>query len=83
MDSVKGDPVNSLPGHYPDRNRKVRTVFDTLEGEFEAEVPGVVRKAIEARETDNEAMEYILDEFSERCVDKVVATLHELLKEMV
>ena len=82
MDSVKGDPVNSLPGHYPNRNRRVRAAFDTLEREFEAEVPEVMRKAIKARETDKEAAACMLDEFSERCVNKVVATIHELLKEL-
>jgi hypothetical protein len=79
MDNVKGDPVNSLPGHYPNRNRRVRTAFDLLEQEFEAEVPGIVRKAIEARETDHEAAAHILDEFSERCVNKVVRTIRDLL----
>jgi hypothetical protein len=82
MDSVKGDPVNSLPGHYPNRNRKVRAAFDTLEQEFEAEVPDVMRKAVEAREADPEAAAHILDEFSERCVNRVVTSLHGLLKEV-
>jgi secernin len=82
MDDVKGDPIHSLPGRYPVRNHRVRTVFDRLEREFEAEVLEVMRKAIEARETDHEAAAHILDEFSERCVDKVVATIHDLLKEL-
>jgi hypothetical protein len=82
MDNVKGDPVNSLPGHYPNRNRRVRAAFDTLEGEFEAEVTDVMRRAIETRETDPRAAAHILDEFSERCVDKVVAAVRELLREV-
>jgi secernin len=82
MDNVKGDTVNSLPGHYPVRNRRVRTAFDRLESEFEAEVPDVMQKAIETRETDQEAAAQILDEFSERCVDEVVATIHKLLTEI-
>jgi len=81
MDSVKGDPVNSLPGHYPNRNRRVRAAFDTLEREFKAEVPDVMRKAIEARETDHEAEAHILDEFSEQCVHKVVTAINELMTE--
>jgi hypothetical protein len=81
MDNVKGDPINSLPGRYPVRNRKVRTAFDRLEREFEAEVPDVMRRAIETRETDHEAAAHILDEFSERCVNKVVAAIDELLME--
>ena len=83
MDSVKGDPVNSLPDHYPNRNRRVRAAFDTLEREFEAEVPEVIRKAIKARETDKEAAAHILDEFSERCVNRVITSIHGLLKELV
>jgi secernin len=82
MDNVKGDPVNSLPGHYPDRNRRVRMAFDRLELEFEAEVPDVMRKAIETRESDQDAAARMLDEFSERCVDKVVAAIHQLLREL-
>jgi len=83
MDSVKGDAVNSLPGRYPIRNRRVRASFDILEQEFEAEVPDVMRKAIETRETDQEAAARILDEFSERCVNRVVMSIHGLLKELV
>jgi secernin len=82
MDIVKGDPINSLPGRYPARNRRVRTAFDRLEREFEAEVPDVMRKVIETRETDYEAETHILDEFSERCVNKVVAAIRELLTEL-
>jgi secernin len=82
MDNVKGDSVNSLPGHYPDRNRRVRMAFDRLEREFEAEVPDVMRRAIKTREAHQDAAAHILDEFSERCVDKVVATIHELSTEV-
>jgi secernin len=81
MDSVKGDPVKSLPGRYPRRNRSVRMAFDRLEREFEGEVPDVMRKAIEARETDHEAEAHILDEFSEQCVHKVVTAINELMTE--
>jgi secernin len=82
MDNVKGDPINSLPNHYPVRNPRVRMAFDRLEGEFEAELPDVMRKAIEARETDHEAGAHILGDFSERCVNKVVGTIHDLVKEL-
>ena len=80
MDNVKGDSVYSLPGHYAVRNRRVRAAFDILEREFEAEVPDVIRKAIETRETDRDAVAHILDEFSERCINKVVGTIRDLLK---
>jgi secernin len=79
MDNVKGDSINSLPGRYPVRNRKIRTAFDQLELEFEAEVPAIMRKAIETRKTDHEAAAYILDEYTEQCVNKVVGTARELL----
>jgi hypothetical protein len=82
MDNVKGDPINSLPGRYPDRNRRVRKAFDRLERDFEVQVPDVMRKAIETRETDHEAAAHILDQFSERCVNQVVAAIRELLTEL-
>ncbi len=81
MDNVKGDSVNSLPGHYAVRNREVRLAFDILEREFEAEVPDVMRKAVETKETDHEAAAHILDEFSEGCVNKLLAAIRELLPE--
>jgi secernin len=81
MDAVKGDPIHSLPGRYSNRNDRVRTAFDRLEREFEGEAPDVMRRAIETRETDQEAAARILDEFSERCVDRVVASIDELLTE--
>ena len=81
MDNVKGDPIHSLPEHYPVRNRKVRMVFDRLEREFEAQVSDVMRNASELRETNPEAAAYILDELSEQCVDKVIVAIRELLAE--
>jgi hypothetical protein len=57
-------------------------VFDGLEREFEAELPDIMRKAVETRETDPETAARILDEFSERCVNKVVAAIHALLAEL-
>ena len=82
MDKVKGDPIDSLPGRYPIRNNQVRAVFDRLEREFEEEVPDVMRKAIETRETSHEAAAHILNEFSERCVNNVVAAIHKLMTEL-
>src|SRR5690606_19765948 len=64
MDQVKGDPIASLPGLYPTRNRAVRTQFDALEQEFEAETPGVIRQALAADHPDTTAS--ILDEFTRR-----------------
>ena len=81
MDDVKGDPIHSLPGCYSDRNRRVRTTFDRLEREFEEEVPEVVQRAIETRETNQEALAGILDEFTDQCVNQVISTISTLLKE--
>jgi secernin len=81
MDTAKGDPIHSVPGCYPERNPRVRAAFDPLEGVFEAELPDVIRKAVKRRETDPKAAADILDEFSERCVDKVVSAIRELMTE--
>lgn len=75
MDRVKGDPTGSLPGLYPARNQVVRARFDVLEQEFEAETPGVLRRAVE----HPAARASILDEFSGRCVERVLAVLRDLL----
>ncbi len=77
MDRVKGHPVNSLPGLYPVRNQLVRARFDALEQEFEAETPSVVRQALAVDQLTTRAA--IMDEFTQRCVDKVLTVLQELL----
>jgi len=81
MDNIKGDPIHSLPGHYPVKNHRVRIRFDELEQEFESELPTTMGRAIAARESDPQAGAHLLDEFSQRCVDKVVETIRDLLKE--
>jgi secernin len=77
LDRVKGHPITSLPGLYPVRNQLVRAEFDTLEQEFEAEAPNVVRQALAVKHSDIRAS--ILDEFTQRCVHKVLVVLEELL----
>lgn len=77
MDRVKGDAVAALPGLYPVRNRAVRAKFDALEQEFEAEVAEVMREAVAAQHPNTTAS--ILDDFSQRCVGKVLTALQELL----
>jgi secernin len=79
VDRVKGHPITSLPGYYPIRNRRVRERFDPLEQEFEVELPDVLRLARAARDADSTSL--ILDEFTERCVQRVMAVLRELLSE--
>jgi secernin len=79
MDVIKGDLLGSRPGCYPERNRRVRSVFDPLEAEFEAALPPTLAQAAQARRSDPEAAARLLDDFSEACVRKVVAALRELL----
>jgi secernin len=76
MDRVKGHPVASLPGLYPTRNRVVRARFDALEAAFDRATPEVVQQAQAAGEPDAAA---ILDAFTQRCVEQVLAALEELL----
>lgn len=75
MDRVKGHPTASVPGLYAARNRLVRMKFDLLEREFEAELPEVLLQAGTAKQPDT----VVLDAFTGRCVDKVLATIRELL----
>lgn len=79
LDRVKGHPNTSLPDHYPIRNRRVRAKFDALEQEFEAELPDVIKRARLTNEANRAS--FILDEFTEGCVNQVLAVLHELLAE--
>jgi secernin len=80
-DCVKGDPIRSLPGCYPMRNPQVRARFDPLEQEFEAEIPRVMEKAVTWRKSDPEAAVSLLDEFTESCVQKVILSVEDLLRE--
>jgi len=77
MDKVKGDPVKSVPGFYPPRNRIVRERFDAIEQECAAELPDVLQRAADSNTTDRRAE--TLDEFTAKYVDRVVITLRELL----
>ncbi|MFC1970091.1 hypothetical protein ACFLVV_02610 [Chloroflexota bacterium] len=81
MDKTKGDVIKSLPGYYESRNPLVRVQFDAIAKEMEAELSGVLEKAIKLRNTGGEVAARILDEFTENCVSKVVIMLRELLRE--
>lgn len=81
LDAAKGDPVSGVPGRYPERNRRARTVFDRLEAEFAAEVPQAVAEAQQERARDPQAPACLLDEFTNACVQRVVTALHGLLDE--
>jgi secernin len=61
------------------RNKIVRAEFDTLEKEFEGGVPRVVRIAVELRKAGkiDEAAK-VLDDYTAKCIDKVVKKVNEL-----
>jgi secernin len=80
MDVVKGDPIRSVPGRYAERNRIVRAKFDELERQFAAELPHTLREIGAVNATTSQTSTLRLDEFTEGCVQRVVATLHELLE---
>jgi secernin len=73
IDTVKGDAITARPGYYPQRNPIVRAQFDQLEQEFAAEVPEVWREYGAAGDPG------VLDRFTERCVERVVKTLQDML----
>jgi dipeptidase len=61
------------------RNPMVREAFDTLEKEFEAGVPDVVKKAVELRRAGQDAQAArVLDDYSIECLNKVLVRLAEL-----
>jgi secernin len=75
MDRTKGHPIGSVPGSYASRNPLVRARFDALEQEFESQMPDVLQQAAAYPST----RATILDEFTHRCVGKVLVALRELL----
>jgi secernin len=82
LDTVKGDPVKRLPGHYRTKNPLVRAKFDALEAEFAARLPRVLGRAIAAKKaTGAPEAACILDEFTEACVREVLATSERLLSD--
>jgi secernin len=75
-DLVKGDSIKALPGAYSARNQLVRKRFDPLEQEFAAELPEASRAYAGSGDPQ------LLDRFTVRCVERVVATLQDVLKEV-
>jgi hypothetical protein len=59
----------------------VRVQFDAIAKEMEAELPDVLRRAGELRNTREMVIARMVDEFTENCVSKVVIMLRELLRE--
>ena len=78
---VKGDALRSLPGYYSTRNPQVHDRFNILEQAFAEQTPEVMKQAVGLQERDPTGMAKILDEFSESCVNQVLAVLQELLAE--
>jgi secernin len=62
-----------------DRTPDVRAVFDALEKDFEAGLPGLIERAVALR-ADGRADEAaaVLDAYSAACLDRVVAAANEL-----
>lgn len=82
LDKTKGDPVGTKVGYWNTRNPIVREKFDPLEKEFEAEVSSIVEKAVELRKGGREEEgAKVLDEFTQKCIDKVIKSVNELRKE--
>jgi secernin len=80
LDTVKGGAVKSLPGHYQAKHPVVRAQFDALEAKFAAELPQVLDYAMATKKaTGVSEAAYILDEFTQNCVRKVLTTLEKLL----
>ncbi|MGD2295745.1 MAG: C69 family dipeptidase [Candidatus Aminicenantes bacterium] len=64
------------------RNPKVRKEFDTLEEEFAAGIPAVIKKAVELRQAGRiEEAARILDEYTAACVEKTLAKVSDLRME--
>ncbi len=80
LDTVKGDPITSRPGHYEAKKRIVRARFDALEQQFAADVPQVVQQAVAASDGDRKADTAVLDDFAAECIHKVTTALAELLE---
>ncbi len=78
MDQTKGDPVKSLPYHYPIKHRIVRTKFNALEQDFAAHLPTVLEKANAAQQAGEDPAP-IFDTFTANCVNKVMSALQELI----
>jgi len=79
VEKTAGKTAENPIGYWNIRNQIVRAEFDALEKEFEAGVPKVVKKAVELRKAGkvDEAAK-VLDDYSAKCVDKVLKKVNEL-----
>jgi secernin len=82
LDKAKGDPINSIPGHYARNNRIVRARFDALESSFAQQLPQVLVTAAEQRKTTGSNVARVLDQFTADCVSQIVDVLCELIAEL-
>lgn len=78
-DKTAGKTAEDPIGYWNTRTKIVRAEFDALEKDFEAGVSKVVNKAVELRKAGkvDEAAE-VLDDYSAKCVDKVLKKVNEL-----
>jgi secernin len=79
LDKTRGGPVGSKVGYWEVRHLRVRSEFDALEKEFEAELPKIMKKAVELKKAGrvDEAAK-ILDDHTAKCVDRVIKKVNEL-----
>ncbi len=81
LDKTRGKVWGSKVGYWKVRHPIVRAEFDALEKEFEAELPKIQRRAVELRKAGKEAeAAKILDDYTAKCIDRVVAKVNELRK---
>jgi len=73
------DLANLVKADYQNRNPIVRAVFDSLEIQFENELPNILHHAVQLRKDDEfeNAAKY-LSEFSATCLKKVLIKVNDL-----
>jgi secernin len=77
-DWIKGDPIDSLPGCYFERNTQVRARFNSLEEAFSNQLPEIMKQAIEVKKQSPGEMANILDRFTDACVHQVLDAIQDL-----
>ena len=66
---------------YEERSPVVRAEFDSLEKEFEAGIPELIKKAVNLRTVGkSDAAATLLDDYTAECLDKAVKKCSELRK---
>ncbi|MBC8179901.1 C69 family dipeptidase [candidate division KSB1 bacterium] len=73
------DLANLVKADYENRNSVVRATFDSLEIQFEKELPNILQRAVQLRQNKEikKSAKY-LSKFSATCLEKVLVKLNEL-----